>query len=351
MNPVKVGVVGCGVIGPAHMAGAGQSEYVELVAVADLIEERRTAAAGKYGVGKAYASGDELIADPEIEAVVLAFPTGTRTELALRALAKGKHVLLEKPVAMNVGQVEAMIAARGDRVVGVCSPRFRFYQSALIATDYVASGALGELRVVRCRSIVPCGEKPETPRPDWRLTKRLNGGGILVNWGCYDLDYLMGITGWSLKPKTVFAQWWPVPPKFEKHIWPGSDADTHYLTLIRCEGGTVISWERGEFMAAHGEDAWQIQGTDGTIHLQMTGGKGKKIVVDETTEQHGVSTRTLWEGDDDSAAIYGGPLGDLCEAIREGRQPATNLERALVMQQITDGIYASAEAGASVDIG
>ena len=350
MDPVKVGVVGCGVIGPTHMTGCANTEYAELVAVADLIEERRTAKAEEFGVDKAYASGDELIQDPDIEVVVLAFPTCTRTELALKALAAGKHVLLEKPVAMNVAEVEQMRDAQGDLVVGVCSPRFRFFESARVATEHVASGALGELRVVRCRSIGPCGEKPETPRPDWRLTKGLNGGGILVNWGCYDLDYLMGITGWQLKPKAVFAQWWPVPPKFESHIWPGSDADTHYLTLIRCEDGTVISWERGEFMAAHAEDAWQIQGTEGTIHLRMTGGKGKQITIDETTEEHGVSTRVLWEGEDDNAVVYGGPVGDLCEAIREGREPATNLERALVMQKITDAIYESAETGESVHL-
>lgn len=350
MEPVRVGVVGCGVIGPTHMAAAQETEYAELVAVADLIEERRRAAAEKYSAPKVYAGGDELIEDPGVEAVVLAFPTGTRTGMALRALAAGKHVLLEKPVAMNAAEVRKMIAARGNRSVGVCSPRFRFSTSAKVATDYVAGGALGEIRVVRCRALLPCGEKPKTPRPDWRLTRRLNGGGILVNWGCYDLDYLMGITGWSLRPQTVLAQCWPVPPKFESHIWPGSDAETHYLALIRCTGGAVLSWERGEFMAGRADSAWEIQGTEGAIHLQMTGGNHKQIVVDETTEQHGVATRTLWEGETDAPVVRGGPLGDFCEALRTGREPATTLERGLVIQQITDAIYESAETGAAVTV-
>jgi predicted dehydrogenase len=120
MDPVKLGVIGCGVIGSVHLHFATQSSAVKVVAIADLIKERVEGAAAKFDIDKVYADGDALINDPEIEAVTLAFPAVWRTPLALRALARGKHVLIEKPIAMNAQEVEHLIAARGDRTVACC---------------------------------------------------------------------------------------------------------------------------------------------------------------------------------------------------------------------------------------
>jgi predicted dehydrogenase len=331
------------------MDAATQSPLTELVAVADLIEERGKAAAERFGVGKVYREGTELIDDPEIEAVVLAFPACGRKELALYAFECGKHVLTEKPVAMDAGEVKEMIAARGDLVAACCSSRFRFPEGARVAADFIATGALGDLRVVRCRELRPAGEPPASAPPTWRLRKAENGGGILLNWGCYDIDYVLGITGWSLKPETIFAQTWTVPPQFESHVAPDSDAETYYVGIVRCEGGAVLTLERGEFMAAGEDAAWQIIGTKGSLKLTMTGTSPSAIIHDDSTEA-GVVSRTLWEGQEEWSLIHEGPLADLATAIREGRAPMTGLEQALVVQQISDGIYASAETGECVRV-
>jgi predicted dehydrogenase len=106
-------------------------------------------------------AGEDLVADPEVEAVVLAFPARGRAEMALRAFASAKHVLTEKLVAINADEVIRMIAAQGDLVVGCCSSRYRFLKSAAAATDFLASGVLGELRVVRGSAVVPASGPPE----------------------------------------------------------------------------------------------------------------------------------------------------------------------------------------------
>ena len=351
MEPVRLGVIGCGVIGTAaHLPDATRSPLLEVVAVADLIEEKVRRAAEKFEVPARYLSGDALLEDERVEAVVLAMPTGVRTPVALRALAKGKHVLIEKPIAMSVAQVDGLIGARGDRVAGCCSPRFRLTPSAAAARECVASGLLGELRVVRARAVLGAREAPTAPPPPWRESHALNGGGILVNWGCYDLDYLMGITGWQLKPEVVMAQTWPVAPHQAARVAPGSDADAHYFALIRCEGGTVISFERAEFAAAANDEAWQILGTNAGLRLRLLPGKGKEILLDEARAQEGVVSRPLWQGDDDGTPINQALLEDFARAIREGRQPETSLERARVMQQITDAIYQSAATGRAVEL-
>lgn len=347
MDAVRLGVVGCGVIGPTHMKAAVESPLVELVAVADLIEERGRKAAEEYGVPKVYIQGDDLIEDADVEAVVLAMPAGARSGIGLHALKAGKHLLLEKPVAMNAGEVREMIQAQGDLVAACCSCRFRLTESARVAADLVATGALGDLRVVHFRAIRGADKPPEQEPPPWRESMALNGGGILVNWSCYDLDYMLGLTGWSLRPRTVLAQWWPVAKHLNARVAPGSDADAHFAALVRCDGGTVLSIERGEFCAAQGEAAWRIVGTKGSLRLMMS--DGERIVIhDDSTSEEGVVSTTVWQEDTDTA--FNTPASDLAEAIREGRPPATTLEQALVLQEITDAVYASAESGEAVHI-
>ena len=124
MKPVRLGIIGCGVIGKQHAAAAKEVEGVELVAVADLIADTAEAVAGEYGAEKWYDDGMKLLGDDDIEAVVVALPTCGRLGLVLEAFKRGKHVLDEKPVAMNAGDVRKMIAAKGELVGGCCSSRF-----------------------------------------------------------------------------------------------------------------------------------------------------------------------------------------------------------------------------------
>ena len=159
----------------------------------------------------------------------------------------------------------------------------------------------------------------------------------------------------TLKPRMALAQTWPVPPQVESHIAPDSDAETHYAALILCEGGTAITLERGEYMPSREEDAWQIVGTKGTLHLKMTPRVPNRIEFDRVAPE-GVVSETIWEDKvtepkDLSPVLHGGTVEDFAAAILEGRRPKTGLEEALVVQKIADAIYASAESGRAVEIG
>ena len=350
MDPVRLGVIGCGVIAQHHLKAAKASPLIEVVAVADVREETARQTAAAFGVPTVYTNAKALLNDKRIEAVVLAVPAAPRMKLALKAFARGKHVLTEKPVAMNSREVRKLIAARGALVAGCCSSRMRFQPSAQAAAQYIASGALGTIRAVQCRCIGPDHGTPKGAPPAWRLIKSLNGGGILVNWGCYDLDYLLGLCGWTLKPSIVLAQTWTIAPELLSHVAPGSDAETYFASMIRCEGGEMISFERGEYCAAATEDSWRIVGSKASLRLHMIPAREKKILADESSPETGVSTRTLWQGEETWDNPLHSPVQDFAAAIREGRAPKTSLEQALVVQQITDAIYASAAKGRAVAI-
>ncbi|NLF30673.1 MAG: Gfo/Idh/MocA family oxidoreductase [Planctomycetes bacterium] len=351
MDKVRIGVIGCGVMGPRHVESAVNVQRAEPLAVADLIASKAAATAEKFGVPRVYRSGDELLDDPDVDAVVLAFPAATRTAMALKAFARGKHVLTEKPVASTAGDVRRMIAAKGDLVAGCCSLRFLYHEHAQVAAAFLADRPLGDLRLVRARQLVPGRGKPATLPPAWRLRRDLNGGGILYNWGCYDLDYLLGLTGWTLRPRTVFAQAWPIPQRFADQVAPESDAETYYTALVRCESGTILSLERGEYMPAAADAAWQIIGEHGSLRLMMTPGEGKQLIHDEATAD-GVVAHVLWTGDEGWHGPHtDAPLRDFVDAICDGRPPQTDLARSLVIQEITDAIIASAASGRCVEIG
>lgn len=357
MQPVKYGVIGCGVIGPTHMKANASYDHLDLVAVADLIPERAAKAAADYNVAKVYGEGKDLIDDPEVELVVLAMPTCHRKELALYAFSKGKHVLTEKPVAMNAGDVDDLIAARGDLKAACCCSRYSFITHHQVAAEFIAAGNLGALRSVYMRSYFPAAPPPAEPKPEWRLKRHLNGGGFLMNWGCYDLDYLLALCGWQLKPEKCFAQHWPVAPHLQSHLPAGSDAETYYTALIRCEGGTVLSLDRGEYMPISQESAWHIMGEKGTLRLTMTAvaaagptasagaSNWKQIVFEEATVDRGLVSTVLWEGEEDLSRVSTGPVADLALAIRENRDPRTTLEKARLIQQISDAVYQSGWTG------
>ncbi len=350
MDRVRIGIIGCGVIGKHHIEAAATTDIIELQAIADLTAELRNEAAKAWSPISVYDDGRKLLKDPEVDGVVLAFPTAKRTEMALDAFRAGKHVLTEKPVAMNQREVESMIDAQGDLVGACCSSRFQFIPSAREARKLVAEGRIGEPQLIRCRAMVPAKEKPPKPRPEWRLKKHLNGGGILVNWGCYDLDYLFSITGWTLDPRVVLAQTWTVPPDYVSHIAPDSDAETHYTAIVGCADGRVLQIERGEYTQTSEDAVWEIIGTKGALRLCMTDTSSKEMVLSTTDPREGTTRRTLWEGESGEIEFGAGPIRDFADAIRNRRRPATDLTRALVIQKITDALYESADTGRAVDI-
>lgn len=347
---VRLGVVGCGVIGSIHLRAAALTPEVELAAVADRIPRRAQDAADRFGAERTHADTEALIADPGVDAVVLALPAAGRAQVAVQALTAGKHVLVEKPPAMHAGEVEEMLAAQGDRIAACCSGRRRFYDSYAAAEACVAAGDLGEIREVYCRVLAGAKPPPEAPPPSWRVSRALNGGGIAANWSSYDLDYLLGLTGWRLRPELTLARTWPVAGHLASRVATGSDAESHYAALILCAGGAALHLERSEFAAVRSEQAWQVIGSRGALHLRMEPRGHKQIVLDTATDRDGVVSRVIWEGSEDPQLQHRRPVSDFCRAILDGRPPKTTLRQALVIQRILDSIYASAERGAAVEV-
>ncbi len=359
MRPVRFGLIGCGVIGKGHLKMMlALPQQIELVAVADLLESRRAEAAaviqqqaGEEAAARTstYVDDDELLADERIDAVAVALPTGVRDAVVQKALKLGRHVLFEKPPALHATTIERFMALQDGRIASCGSCRVTYAPSVQAVGRFIAEGGLGPIRVVRIRATKAAGGPPRNPPPPWRQSFALNGGGILVNWGIYDFNYMMELTNWQLKPVAAMAQCWPIAPVYDDRVAACSDADSHFTAMIRCEGGEAIVFERGEFMPVRTEQQWQIVGTEGTLTMTMMGGKDSVVQLDRADRQQGVVSEALWRGNDSFNGMIA-HYEDFAAAIHDGHAPRGNLEQCLVMQKVFDAIYTSARGRHSVSI-
>ena len=348
MKKLNLGIVGCGVIGSVHAKCAAASEKIRLVAVADLDKSKAEKVATEHKAEKFYDNPEKLFKDKEIDAVVMALPTGVRGKTALSALKHGKHTLLEKPAAMNMAELKKIAKAADGLICGSCSGRFRTTESSRFITKFIADGNLGDIRHVRCRCVSPAGEPPKSPPPPWRVNRAMNGGGFLVNWGVYDMDYLLGITGWTLRPEAVLAKSWEIPPPFKNYVAAGSDAEEHIAAMILCSNGALFSMERGERVTTALENTWEIIGSEGSLHIQMLNVKDKKIIFHDTSPEKGVFDKVIWESDESQCSHHAGILEDFAAAVLEKRNPLTGLSEAMILQEFIDSIYESANKGRAV---
>ena len=179
-------VIGYGGQGAWHTRQILASEVAALVGVYD-IDPAKNAAAERNGI-HAYASTEELLADPRVEAVVIAVPNDDHKELVIRSLEAGKHVICEKPVEMAVAAFDEMAAAanRTGKLFTVHQNR-RWDVDFLAMKKIVESGEIGELINLESRIHGSRGIPS-----DWRCTKA-QGGGMMLDWGVHLIDQVLQI--------------------------------------------------------------------------------------------------------------------------------------------------------------
>jgi predicted dehydrogenase len=197
-NAVRWGVLSTASISDALIPGLLAADGSELVGIASRSPEKASAAAGRWGC-RAYASYEELLAEPSIEAVYIPLPNHLHAEWTVRALEAGKHVLCEKPLALSVGEVDliAEAAARSGRQV-LEAFMYRHAARWRRAVDLVAAGAIGEPRVVR----VGFAFSVPTDLTNIRFVREA-GGGIVWDMGCYATSMARGMLG--REPTEVFG--------------------------------------------------------------------------------------------------------------------------------------------------
>lgn len=191
--PWGFGILGAGLVADYHRRAIAATPRAELVAVADADTSRHEAMVRDFGVPAV--TETELLADPAVAVVSVCTPSGRHAEQAIRAAEAGKHVLVEKPMALSLEDADAMIeACRANGVtLAVCLQR-RTEPAVKRVREAVAGGALG--RVTLAGAFMPY-YRPDAyyAQADWRGTWDGDGGGVLMNQGIHLIDLLVWCLG------------------------------------------------------------------------------------------------------------------------------------------------------------
>ena len=143
MNKLRVGIIGLGGIAKSHCSAIAELDSVEVVAVADFFEDKQRQYMDQYNIAKGYNTHTELLEDPEVDAVAITLGHQLHHRLTVDACNAGKHVLVEKPMAISLEQCDQMIQAAGNNNVKLTIGLTQhFYGTSLKAKEILDSGQL-----------------------------------------------------------------------------------------------------------------------------------------------------------------------------------------------------------------
>ncbi len=344
---LRIGIVGFGFPGRMHAKALIGNPDAELYAAADLSPERRAAYQEEFNPPRMYSDIDELLADPDVDAVVLSLPNFLHYPASLAVLESGRHVLCEKPPTMNAAEMRLLKAEAEKRgLIYFFGRQMRFSAEMIAAQQVVSSGSLG--RIFRAEACWIRSRGIPKGIDAWFTDKRRAGGGVLIDLGVHALD-----AAWFLmnhpRPVAVSSK---VFQNFA-HFVPNlavNDVDDCAFAFIRLENGSIIdlavSWaghnpedpvEAGA--SSNGFINTTLHGTEGTLRLNPA-----ETITDL---DGGVVSTPLELGEN---LQFERQMQNFVDAILDRCAPTNSAAQALYLMEMLDAIYESSALNREVVI-
>jgi xylose dehydrogenase (NAD/NADP) len=325
MGVVTFGFVSTARINDHLLAAARESELVRVLAIASRDQARAETYAREHVIERAYGSYDDLLADPDIEAVYVSLPNALHVEWSIRALEAGKHVLCEKPLTRRPQEVERAFdaAERAERFL-MEAFMYRHHPQTMRVKQLVDEGAIGSLRAMRgAFSFDLLAERDEE---DVRLNAELDGGS-LMDVGCYCVSGARLLAG---EPERVFGE--QVPAK--------SGVDMAFHGTLRFPGDVVAQFHSS--LALPSKQELELLGTEGSLVVEAPWrvdlGGDVLLRRDSAVERIEVP----------EADAYRLELENLAAAIRGDAAPLLGRADAAGQAAAIAALYRSAETGEAV---
>jgi predicted dehydrogenase len=333
-NHLRVGIIGCGYQGRLMAQAMAQTSTLRLAACADPVRHAAAEVARLARQAEVYASADALLAQSEVDAVILATPHHVLQPIALAAMDAGKHVLAEKPIAMN--EQEAATIEETAARAGVCymsGYSLRFFVAQKHVYDLLAAGAIGEIQAVTAG--IGTG-----PLGDW-FAKPEMGGGALLYLGSHLVDEVL----WFVhdNPVQVYA---------DVQIRSDTKTDETSIFQIRFAGGAFA-----QCLVTQAVEGWfhwvSIFGRDGHIRLTSSNWLRFDIAVYSPSNPAYAEPTTI------QPRLRGNPLmlmlvpelEEFAAAIHEKRPPAVTATDGRLVLQVLDAVVESGRTGRPVSVG
>jgi predicted dehydrogenase len=272
MKTIRWGMIGCGAVTEVKSGpGFYKANHSALVAVTSRDATHAQSFSARHCVAKTYHSSEELVADPDIDAVYIATPPSSHKPLSLLVARAGKHVYIEKPMAMRFEECREIVDACEQMGVRLF---VAFYRRAmprfLKVKEWIDSGAIGEVRNVRAvQHQPPAAEDLSRATLPWRLRPEIAGGGKFLDMGIHELDLFDFLFG-AIEEVHGIA--------------------SNRAGLYDVEDTVTATWRHASgvqgcgswcYVSGYGEDDIQIVGSTGTIGFEFFSDKPLRLVTAE----------------------------------------------------------------------
>ncbi len=334
---IRIAFTGTGYISKVHARAAQKSEGVELVAVVNHRPESMAAFAEEFSISRQYSTIDDLLVDGAVDAVSVNTPNYLHAPETIAALEAGVHVMVEKPMAMNAAEAQAMLKASekpgAALMVAHC---WRFDEEVHWLKAQVDSGKLG--KIIRTKGY---GVHANWGPSGWFTQAKFAGGGAMADMGIHALDTARFLLG-DPQPISVYAV-----------------IDTHYKEFdVDDTGVIIVNWDNG--VTSYLESGWWQPHMDGPeAATQLYGSKGfgeiyptrlKILKPDAEGVDEVPGGFPFPRAEHCPQAMYDRQMAYFINCIRENKTPRPGGLEGLVNMKVVDAAYQSAEIGQAVKI-
>jgi len=344
---IGAGIIGCGKIASSkHMPGLARLENVELRAFQNRTKSKAVIAAESFGAEnpRIYETYSELLRDPDIDVVHICTPNDSHCEISIAALEAGKHVMCEKPMALNAKDARTMVetAEKTGKKLSI-SYQNRFRRDSQYLKQLCAEGVLGDIYFAKAHAV------RRRWIPTWGdfLNKEKQGGGALIDIGTHALDLTLWLMD-NYKPRMVVGKTYNPFGKTENielRMTPESSReyeidDSAFAFIQMTDGATIIL-----------ESSWALNTLEiGEARASLCGTKAGADMRNGLCI-NGVSQHSLYETQVDVCEQMDPGFKEMeswIESIRQEKAPVVQAREALVVAEILDAIYTSSETGQPV---
>ena len=349
---IKCANIGCGSIGNTHADQYANCSQAEFAAVCDVLPHKAEAVAAKYKVPDVYADYKKMLKDDSIKAVSICLPNYLHAPVTIDALRAGKHVLCEKPIALNMKQAKTMQAeakkAKKMLAIGVVN---RFHDNVNYIRSMIQNGELGEvfhchLSFLSHRSIPGMG--------GWVTTKAKSGGGVMIDWGVHFIDlalYCLGfpklknITGVAYgklmsKPKEyAYTSMWGTPLDLNGSF----DTEDFVSAMLRTAGPSISM-----------DGAWARNIGESQMYIDFVGDKaGIRLQYGSNFTVYGQKNGVLYKTEPTLrvGSMFQNEINDFVACAADGKTSSrASIDSVLITQQVLDSFYLSAAKGCEIKL-
>lgn len=328
---IRLGVIGAGGIAQAvHLPNLKKFEDVRLEAICDLDVSKAGLVAQKFGIPRFFEDPQNLLSQPQIDAVVVLTPTNSHLALTLMALNAGKHVLVERPISRKVSEAQKMVeAAKNAKRLLMVAMNHRFRPDAMILKNFIEGGELGDIFMVRSGWLK---KKGRWSGAEWSLNKRISGGGVMMDLGLQMLDLSL----WLMNNYTVESI-----SALLFHNMLGLDVEDTIACQLQLEGGRILT--------VHA--SWALLAPETQAYAHFWGTKGAAVLnpLRIEKEMHGNLVNVTPEKPITPKELYRSSfryeMRHFIECVRHNRQPVSSGEEALKVLKVVEAIYKAARKG------